>query len=132
MRKMFSEKQIKGLAVQGVNEGIEQGQVQVGTKLYQHNLILTNEDNNIDYGVVVISPISQPCESFNDLKSLFQKYVSITSCNDNEEGEFLYGAYASVSTYIEFIGYGSITEGSLSLEYRDQEGNAIEDLVIEL
>ena len=38
MRRMFSENQVKEMSVQAVKKGIEQGQVQVGTKLYVHNV----------------------------------------------------------------------------------------------
>ena len=48
MRKMFSKNQIKELAVEGVNAGISSGSVQVGTKLYKHEIKL-DEDKYFVY-----------------------------------------------------------------------------------
>lgn len=67
MRKMFSENQIKNLAVQGVNEGIESGDIQVGSKLYMHNVLcdITNEDGDNDYSFIlkILSKVSTPFTS---------------------------------------------------------------------
>ena len=41
MRKMFSENQIKSI----VNQGIESGDVQVGTKLYKHTIEVETNDS---------------------------------------------------------------------------------------
>ena len=72
MRKMFSEKQIKGLAVNGVNEAIEGGQVQVGTKLYEHYLIFNeNEDIWVHF-------VSNLPKIFEENDSIEQKILKIT------------------------------------------------------
>lgn len=69
MRKMFSENQIKGLAVQGVNEGIEQGQVEVGTKLFLH--VLDTGTDNLQ--IITNSPVSPKIEEGVTL-TLFSSY----------------------------------------------------------
>ena len=51
MRQMFSKKQIEELAKTSVNEGIESGEIQVGSKLYKHTIV----DSDSGYTFILIN-----------------------------------------------------------------------------
>ena len=83
MRKMFSKNQIKELAVEGVNEGISSGSVEVGTKLYLHNAY----DNNGDFHIIFISTNGESSGSSEEsLGAVLEGCISIIALFDNTYG----------------------------------------------
>ncbi|MBO7731124.1 MAG: hypothetical protein J6S67_01175 [Methanobrevibacter sp.] len=69
MKRMFTNKQIKDLAIQAANEGIESGSVNANKKLYLHIITASNEEaqegdiNGID--LEIVSTRSTPYTQFN-------------------------------------------------------------------
>ena len=111
MRKMFSEKQIKGLAVSGVNAGIESGDVQVGTKLYKHSISFTTGDE-----IIITSSLSAECSSVNDIQNTFQMLYSGLCISSAEGNGIIINLYSDGS--------------DLYLTYFDDETQAPTDLLL--
>ena len=105
MRRMFSENQVKNMSVQAVNEGIEQGQIQVGTKLYLHNVVVDEKE------LQVLNTSSDTLVG-QDIQVIFTDSISIRySNNDNEF------VLAPSSNGFYFISAGAID----NLEFEDTE-----------
>ena len=63
MRKMFSKNQIKEI----VNDGIQSGEIEIGTKLYLHEISIIDDD--IFEAVVTILSTKENIEQVEDLLS---------------------------------------------------------------
>ena len=85
MRKMFSKNQIKEI----VNQGIESGDVQVGTKLYEHSIYFEFDSDQSDTGltlpIYIISNNPNPY-SLNDF-SVMLGHDGILSISPDDYGE---------------------------------------------
>ena len=88
MRRMFSEKQIKSL----VNEGIESGEINGGTKLYLHEIsfgVLDSSNLSTQILVYGTSPLylicsrEQPFESVQEFGQLNQYEIIKLTSDDN-------------------------------------------------
>ena len=101
MRKMFSENQIKNI----INQGVQQGEIQVGTKLYLHNVVVDEKE------LQVLNTSSDSLVG-QDIQAIFTDSISIRySNNDNE---FM---LAPSSNGFYFISSGAID----NLEFEDTE-----------
>ena len=100
MRQMFSKKQIEELSKESVSEGIESGEIQVGTKLYRHELTFTSGDT-----LIYISNYNESYDSLSELiDEWLQGYIinGFIATNDYGNGVVLYIADASTNLAITY------------------------------
>ena len=90
MRKMFSENQIKGLAVQSVNDGINNGEIQRGydIDLYMNQNEIVDPDD-VTANTLPNAAIESPTEAITAL-------VASNLYNFIKRGYIIYGGYLLV------------------------------------
>ena len=125
---MFSKNQVKELAIEGVNEGIRSGQVQVGTKLYKHFV----QDTSGDFSISYISTDPEPYPSGQEtLANVIEGAIIILTMFNNLTGN---GAYAGMTYEPDneiIFGY-DIEDGSWNAVALSLSINIDEDVVTPL